>query len=163
MLDAHFEKIADECVLAMLPKEHPANAQARQSEGEAFAHLDIRHLDGETFILPPENQSLRITAKQLFEEAGIRPGRILEIRSSETISGMIEQGMGVSLCREGYINTMNQYKNVRYYRIGDVPFSSELVLWCRNLPAESFPPQCEKRLAEIIIEETRRECTHERL
>ena len=52
---------AKEQVLVALPADHPANAYAYQEDGDDYLHLDMIHLDRETFILP---MMARVCGKQ---------------------------------------------------------------------------------------------------
>lgn len=57
--DAVYQEIAMEQVLVALPDTHPAIQYAYSVEGDRFLHLDMRHLDRETFIVPMQDQSMR--------------------------------------------------------------------------------------------------------
>lgn len=145
--DACYREIAQEQVLLALPKEHPANAYAYDKPGDAYPHMDMKHLDRETFILPSQSQSMRMTANRIFEQAGIRPKHIIEIRHFDVIISMVEQGLGIGFNRRGYIRDMERFKDVRYYLIGPAPFCSKLVLAYRKGHMLS---ECEERLLEIL-------------
>lgn len=147
--DECYEEIAREQALVALPKDHPANRYAYQVEPDAYPHLDMKYLDGETFILPFNNQSMRKTANRIFEQTRTRPGRILETSCFDTIISMVEMGIGIGFNRLGYVKDMERYKDVRYYQIGADSFYSKLVLLYRKGRVFS---DCEKRLMEILTE-----------
>ena len=78
------------CIRDRLPADHPANAYAYQEDGDDYLHLDMIHLDRETFILPTMAQSMRKTAERIFEQNHIRPRRILEVAHFDIIISMVE-------------------------------------------------------------------------
>jgi len=151
--DECHEEIAREQVLVALPEHHPANRYAYQVEQEKYPHLDMKYLDGETFVLPFANQSMRNTANRILEQTRIRPGRILETSCFDTIMNMVELGIGVGFNRLGYVKDMERYQGVRYYQIGADSFYSNLVLLYRKGRIFS---DCEKRLIDILMENIRK-------
>ena len=152
--DADYEEIVKEQVLAALPKEHPANAMAYEVLGDCFLHLDMKHLDRETFILPTPAQSMRATASRIFEQSRIRPGRIIEIAHFDIIMSMVNLGLGIGFNRAGYIRNMERFDNVNYYLIGPEPYCSSLLLATRK--GHVFT-EAETRLKEILIETIQKE------
>ena len=112
-----YQEIAKEPVLLALPDTHPAIQYAYSVEGEAFLHLNLSHLDWETFIVPLPNQSMRRTADRLFRENHIHPKRLIEIAHFDIIMSMVNQGMGVGFNRLGYLPDMQKFEHVRYFLI----------------------------------------------
>lgn len=150
--DAFYQEIARERVLVALPKQHPANAFAYEKPGDAYKHLDMKHLDRETFILPSHAQSMRNTATRIFEQAGIRPKRIIEICHFDIIMSMVEQGLGIGFNRLGYVKDMQRFQNISYYLVGEDSYWSTLVMAYRKGRVLS---DCESRLLEILSETIR--------
>ncbi|MDD3251584.1 MAG: LysR family transcriptional regulator [Lachnospiraceae bacterium] len=150
--DACYEEIAQEQVLVALPEHHPANAFAYEVPGDAYKHIDMIHLDRETFILPSPTQSMRCTANRIFEQAGIRPKQIIELRHFDIIMSMVNQEMGIGFNRLGYVKDMEHLKGVNYYLIGPDPYCSKLVLAYRKGRVIS---ECEACLLQILKEEIR--------
>lgn len=126
--DAEYTPIGEEPVLISLPSSHEANKYAYEVSGDHFKHIDPLHLDGETFILPTKGQSLRTSANEIFNDCGIKPGRIIEIRNFETIMAMVETGAGVAFNRQGYLKSTNRFSQVNHYLVGKNFYSSSLVL-----------------------------------
>lgn len=153
LMDAEYQTIANEQVLVVLPPDHPANAYAYALEKEPgpYLHLDMRYLDHETFILPTKAQSLRISIDRIMEEYQIVPGKVIELTYFETILALIESGIGIGFNREGYVSTMRNTLNVRYYRIGDNAYTSRIVVGWRRRKL----PEYTRRLVEIIVEQTK--------
>ena len=149
LVDAVYEEVAREKVVVALPKNHPANAMAYEVPGDTMKHMDMQHLDGETFVLPTTAQSMRATAARIFEQARIRPGRIIEIAHFDIIMSMVEKKMGVGFNRLGYIRDMERFTGVNYYLVGKDSYSSPLSLVYRKGHVFS---ECEMRLKEILVE-----------
>ena len=150
--DAVCQEIAKEPVLLALPDTHPAVSYAYSVEGDIFPHLDIRHLDRETFIVPMQDQSMRRTANYILERARIRPGRIIEIGHFDVILSMVNQGLGIGFNRLGYISDMQKFEHVRYFLINRESYQSSLVLVYRKGHVIS---ECEKYLLDILVETIR--------
>ena len=147
--DAVYQEIAMEQVLVALPDTHPAIQYAYSVEGDRFLHLDMRHLDRETFIVPMQDQSMRRTANHILEQAHIRPGLIVEIGHFDVIMSMVNQGLGIGFNRLGYIQDMQKFDHVRYFLIDREAYQSSLVLVYRKGHVIS---DCEQYLMDIMID-----------
>lgn len=146
--DAACRVLAEEQVLLVLPKGHPAEMQAFQVPGDDYPHLELSQLDGETFIIPTEGQSMGQTARKIIAASGIRPSRTIEISHFDIILSMIEQEMGVGFNRIGYVREMRaNYPSVSYYHIGKKGWSSRIYLMWRK---GRQPTEAEERLLQII-------------
>lgn len=145
--DAVYKEIAREQVLLALSDTHPAIQYAYAVEGDKFLHLDMQHLNRETFIVPLPDQSMSRTANHIFEEARIRPGRLIEIGHFDIIMSMVNQGLGVGFNRLGYIKDMQKFDHVRYFLIGKEAYESSLVLVYRKGHVIS---ECEQDLMDIL-------------
>lgn len=154
--DTVYHEIVREPVLLALPDTHPAIRHAYPVEGDTFWHLNISHLDWETFIVPLPNQSMRRTADRLFRENHIHPKRLIEIGHFDIIMSMVNQGMGVGFNRLGYLPDMQRFEHVRYFLINQEAETSSFRLAYRKGHTLS---DCERVLIEII-EETVREKMH---
>lgn len=151
--DTVYQEIVKEPVLLALPDTHPAIWYAYPVEGDAFLHLDLSHLDWETFIVPLPNQSMRITADRLFRENHIHPKRLIEIGHFDIIMSMVNQGMGVGFNRLGYLPDMQRFEHVRYFLINQEAETSSFRLAYRKGHTLS---DCERVLIEIIEETVRK-------
>lgn len=151
--DTVYQEIAKEPVLLALPDTHPAIWYAYPVEGDAFLHLDLSHLDWETFIVPLPNQSMRRTADRLFRENHIHPKRLIEIAHFDIIMSMVNQGMGVGFNRLGYLPDMQKFEHVRYFLINQEAETSGFKLAYRKGHTLS---DCERALIEIIEETVRK-------
>ena len=120
--------LQQEPVRAAAPEGHPFEQLARHDPELAYPWIEPALLGGQEMILPPRTQSLRLTIDRLLEEAGLRPARITEIRSFDTIIEMVAEGMGIGFNRLGYIKGMRRQKGVCYYFLGHPPACSPLVL-----------------------------------
>ena len=151
--DTVYHEIAKEPVLLALPDTHPAIQYAYPVEGDAFRHLDLSHLDWETFIVPLPNQSMRRTADRLFRENHIHPKRLIENAHFEIIMAMVNQGMGVGFNRLGYLPDMQKFEHVRYFLINQEAETSGFKLAYRKGHTLS---DSECVLIEIIEETVRK-------
>lgn len=151
--DTVYQEIAKEPVLLALPDTHPANWYAYPVEGDAFLHLNLSHLDWETFIVPLPNQSMRRTADRLFRENHIHTKRLIEIAHFDIIMSMVNQGMGVGFNRLGYLPDMQKFEHVRYFLINQEAETSSFKLAYRKGHVLS---DCERALIEIIEETVRK-------
>ena len=154
--DTVYHEIAKEPVLLALPDTHPAIQYAYSVGGDAFLHLNLSHLDWETFIVPLPDQSMRRTADRLFRENHIHPKRLIEIGHFDIIMSMVNQGMGVGFNRLGYLSDMQRFEHVRYFLINREAETSSFRLAYRKGHVLSA---CERALIEIV-EETVRERMH---
>lgn len=125
---AEYTVLAEEPILVAVPEGHPCCSRAKSSPELAYPYLDISDLDGETMILPPKIQSLRLAVDQIIEEAGLHPPRIIEIKHFLTILEMVSNGLGIGFNRLSYLKDMRLPENVRYYFLGKPPACSKLVL-----------------------------------
>ena len=145
--DTVYHEIAKEPVLLALPDTHPAIQYAYSVEGDAFLHLNLSHLDWETFIVPLPDQSMRRTADRLFRENHIHPKRLIEIGHFDIIMSMVNQGMGVGFKRLGYLSDMQRFEHVRYFLINREAETSSFRLAYRKGHVLSA---CERALIEIV-------------
>ena len=155
--DTVYHEIAKEPVLLALPDTHPAIQYAYSVEGDAFLHLNLSHLDWETFIVPLPDQSMRRTADRLFRENHIHPKRLIEIGHFDIIMSMVNQGMGVGFNRLGYLSDMQRFEHVRYFLINREAETSSFRLAYRKGHVLS---DCEQHLISIIEETICRKLTY---
>ena len=155
--DTVYHEIAKESVLLALPDTHPAIQYAYSVEGDAFLHLNLSHLDWETFIVPLPDQSMRRTADRLFRENHINPKRLIEIGHFDIIMSMVNQGMGVGFNRLGYLSDMQRFEHVRYFLINREAETSSFRLAYRKGHVLS---DCEQHLISIIKETICRKLTY---
>ena len=155
--DTVYHEIAKEPVLLALPDTHPAIQYAYSVEGDAFLHLNLSHLDWETFIVPLPDQSMRRTADRLFRENHIHPKRLIEIGHFDIIMSMVNQGMGVGFNRLAYLSDMQRFEHVRYFLINREAETSSFRLAYRKGHVLS---DCEEHLISIIEETICRKLTY---
>ena len=155
--DTVYHEIAKEPVLLALPDTHPAIQYAYSVEGDGLLHLNLSHLDWETFIVPLPDQSMRRTADRLFRENHIHPKRLIEIGHFDIIMSMVNQGMGVGFNRLGYLSDMQRFEHVRYFLINREAETSSFRLAYRKGHVLS---DCEQHLISIIEETICRKLTY---
>lgn len=125
---AEYVCLKEEPVLAAIPEGHPCCCLARRCPGLEYPCLELADLDGETLILPPKTQSMRLTMDRLLAAAKVRPARIIEFRHFASIIGMVSKGLGIGFNRLEYLKDMHQPENVQYYFLGQPPISTPIVL-----------------------------------
>lgn len=141
--------IYKERLLVALHPEHPANKQATIIQGEAFKNLDLKHLEGEHFILQNKNQSIRKSCEKAMLQAKMKPGSIEEISNMESSTQMVAEGLGIGFNREGYAKYMSYPKPVHYYTFGKEPYTSKFGITYRSdLEIKDYV----RRMMEIIVE-----------
>lgn len=129
--EAQHIPIADEYILLAVPKRHPACRFAYEREGDPYLHIDLKHFNHETFILPQKNQNLRQVADNILETEQIFPDRMFEIRSFEAAMEIVSQGLGIGFNRSGYAAFMKN-PGVAYYLIGERTIGYPLVVSYRK-------------------------------
>lgn len=101
-------------ILLALPPSHPLLAKAEKRAENKYSYLDLRECLREPFILPTKKQSMRRQLETFFEQTGIYPSKILEVRNFETAMQMVAEGMGLAFNREQYASSMFYSKPLVY-------------------------------------------------
>lgn len=140
--------IYSEKILVALHPDHPANAYGKEIEGERYKRLDLKHLDGEHFILQHTYQSIRKTCEKALMSANSKPGSIDYIGNMECCMQMVAEGLGVGFNREYYAKYMNYLKPVNYYTFGDESCCADfMIVYKKELPMTDYV----KVMMDIII------------
>jgi len=86
------ERIADEGFILAMSKDHPL----------ASGRLDIRKLDGESFIALPERESpeARQTLLEACASAGFAPSVRFEASDPTVVLGLVDAGVGLAIVQE---------------------------------------------------------------
>ena len=115
--------IYNDHLVAAIPPEHPACAQARELPGHRYLWLDLKLLAEERFILQAPEQSVRIFTDAAFTYAGIKPRRCFIIENMETAVQMAAEGYGVAFNYESYVRYFDYEKPVRFFLVGFADFT----------------------------------------
>ncbi len=138
-----------ERLLIAVPKDHPINEKAVWEKGEILPSLDLFWLNGEKFILAKQGQSIRRDADRFFNENGVHPGKIREIRSIETAMQMVGEGLGIGFNRESYAMYMKKQENVRYYFMRNIDSTIDFVLaYRKEMPVTAYM----QRMINMLME-----------
>ena len=148
--DLDYQLIYQEQVLLALPGDHPACALAEPAEGSRFKRIPLRLVKDETFILQKQEQSIRKTAERIMQSEQIRPGRVMLISNMEVAMQLVAEGLGVGFNREGYVSGMNYGKPVRYFSVGEKPFTTPFVM---AFPKDTVAPAYVERMKILLKEE----------
>lgn len=125
---AEFVCLKEEPILAAIPKGHPCCHLAKHSPALEYPYLELSNLDGETLILPPKTQSIRLSMDRFLDQAHIHPSHIIEIRHFDVIIKMVSDGQGIGFNRLEYLKDMRQPENVQYYFLDCPPICTSIVL-----------------------------------
>ncbi|HHY71080.1 MAG TPA: LysR family transcriptional regulator substrate-binding protein, partial [Thermoanaerobacterales bacterium] len=126
-----------EPVLLVTPPGHPNISHSQHVTGSKYPWIDLRHFQSEQFILQYEGQSLRASVDQILRDTGIKPTKLLCVRSIGTSLRMTAEGMGISFCNESYTSYFNFNKKPEFFHVGNHIHTTEFVAAYnkgRNLP-----------------------------
>lgn len=126
-----------EPVLLATPPGHPNNSHSQRVTGSKYPWIDLHLFLNEQFILQYEGQSLRSSVDQILQDTGVKPAKLLCVRSIGTSLRMTVEGMGISFCNEGYISYFNLDKKPEFFYVGNHIHTTEFVAAYskgRNLP-----------------------------
>lgn len=154
LANAEYVTLGYDHLLVVLPEGHPAYEKAFRPEGDAspYPYLDIRCLDRETFILPGETQSLRMSIDRIMEEYQIAPGKLIELSYFDTIMALVEKGFGIGFNRESYLDHMTANRKLLYCRIGDSThdYTSRIVIARRKGKLPTYT----RRMIELLVQQS---------
>lgn len=138
-------------VLLALPQGHPLLSKARSVRGSIYPYLDLAECGEETFILPTPNQSLRVQVDRILENAGVSPGKVMELRNIETAMQLVAEGMGIGFNREQYERSMYYHKSPIYCRCSDEAHTDS---WLSvSYPKGKTLTDYEQRIIELFVAE----------
>lgn len=135
--DVEYISLRREPVLLAAPPEHPHISGAQRVTGSKYPWIDLNLFLGEQFILQYEGQSLRSSVDQILQDTGVKPTKILCVRSIGTSLRMTAEGMGVSFCNESYTGYFSFTKVPAFFCVGNHIHTTEFVaahLKGRRLP-----------------------------
>ncbi len=140
-----------EPVLLATPPGHPGAVHSQRVTGSKYPWIDLRHFLNEQFILQHEGQSLRSSVDQILQDTGMKPAKLLCVRSIETSLRMTVEGMGISFCNESYTSYFNFEKKPSFFCVGSHIHTTEFVaayIKGRNLPG--YATHLIKLLSDIL-------------
>lgn len=153
--DMEYHLVYEEQMLIVVPEIHPLNERAEYVPGSKYRTLDLKYLEGESLILQHPNQSIRKDEDQMLSEAGVTPKKTMVIRSLETTSQLVAEGLGIGFTRAGYAAHMRYDKKVNYYTIGEKPHITQYVIGYKK--GMHISPFTEKMM-ELLIEQGQKFC-----
>lgn len=93
-------------IVLVVPQGHPLIQKAAPREGYRYPWIEMKALTKEAFVLLYEQQTTGRVIQKLFEEEGIQPNVWMRTRSSEVAIRMVQQGAGITMAAEGYVEHM---------------------------------------------------------
>mgnify|MGYP002239899808 CR=1 FL=1 len=123
-----YETIYEDCLVAILPKSHPAVSFAESKESCVYPWLDLAHVRKERFILQHSNQSIRQLEEDALFYADVLPELTYKISSIDAGIRLAEQGYGIAFTLNSYLTSMKLSPDSVVLQIGDpdmrIPFSA---------------------------------------
>ncbi len=112
-----YELLSRDPFLIVAPKGHPLKAFAREKEGD-YPELDLKHLNGQPFLMVHKGQRIRQITDSILSKAGIHQPEILfTLKSFETIQQLCAEGMGITLLPRQYSKITFLRQKPDYYSI----------------------------------------------
>jgi len=123
-----YETIYEDCLVAILPKSHPAVSFAESKESCIYPWLDLAHVRKERFILQHSNQSIRQLEEDALFYADVLPELTYKISSIDAGIRLAEQGYGIAFTLNSYLASMKLSPDSVVLQVGDpdlrIPFSA---------------------------------------
>lgn len=140
-----YETIYEDCLVAVLPKSHPAVLRVKMLDTCIYPWLDLSMVSKERFILQHSNQSIRQLEEDALFYADVLPEMTYKISSIDAGIRLAEKGYGIAFTLNSYLSTMKLSSDSVVLQVGDptlrIPFSAafrkgdeqrrELMEWIR--------------------------------
>lgn len=140
-----YETIYEDCLVAVLPKSHPAVLGVKRLDTCIYPWLDLSMVRKERFILQHSNQSIRQLEEDALFYADVLPEMTYKISSIDAGIRLAEKGYGIAFTLNSYLSTMKLSSDSVVLQVGDpafkIPFSAafrkgdeqrrELMEWIR--------------------------------
>ena len=140
-----YETIYEDCLVAVLPKSHPAVLSVKMLDTCIYPWLDLSMVSKERFILQHSNQSIRQLEEDALFYADVLPEMTYKISSIDAGIRLAEKGYGIAFTLNSYLSTMKLSSDSVVLQVGDptlrIPFSAafrkgdeqrmELMEWIR--------------------------------
>lgn len=127
-----YELLGKEEVLLMLPPGNVHMQDGKYENGHKYPWIDLKLLGEESFILNFPDQTTGRLALQLFEENGIKPDILFHTRNSQAGALLCQQGLGVCLIPENYVNILKSDHPKACFSIGEKGVFTTLVIAYRK-------------------------------
>ena len=123
-----YETIYEDCLVAILPKSHPAVLNAKRLEMCIYPWLDLSYVSKERFILQHSNQSIRQLEEDALLYADVLPELTYKISSIDAGVRLAEKGYGIAFTLNSYLSTIELSPDSVVLQVGDptlrIPFSA---------------------------------------
>ncbi len=123
-----YETIYEDCLVAILPKSHPAVLNAKRLERCIYPWLDLSYVSKERFILQHSNQSIRQLEEDALLYADVLPELTYKISSIDAGVRLAEKGYGIAFTLNSYLSTIELSPDSVVLQVGDptlrIPFSA---------------------------------------
>ena len=123
-----YETIYEDCLVAILPKSHPAVLNAKRLEMCIYPWLDLSYVSKERFILQHSNQSIRQLEEDALLYADVLPELTYKISSIDAGVRLAEKGYGIAFTLNSYLSTVELSPDSVVLQVGDptlrIPFSA---------------------------------------
>jgi len=169
-----YETIYEDCLVAILPKSHPAVSFAESKESCIYPWLDLAHVRKERFILQHSNQSIRQLEEDALFYADVLPELTYKISSIDAGIRLAEQGFGLRTrshqTRESTaaVNAVNTEtiaaqcvlhnangRVIQLLRLHFVQFTCHRIHFAETVtPADNLPAQHTTIIEHIVVQVT---------
>ncbi len=136
-------------IVVCLPEGHPAETLSIPIEGHKYPWLDLKHLEGERFILQKPSQSLRSYTDMALTYCKVSPTRTFIIENLETAAQMAAEGYGISFNYQSYICHFQYEKPISCFETG---YSDLYIPIYAAVRKDSFMPTYTHDMIRLLTE-----------
>lgn len=140
-----YEKLYDEEIVLAVPASYP-ELEAEESVGRSYPAIDIKKIDGQSFVFITETQYMQRILDGLCKKYGISLHTSVSVKSLEAQIEMVKAGLGMALVSSGMRGFCRE-DEVRFYSFKQKLPKREVVAVWRS---DSQPTQLERELVDVI-------------
>ncbi len=123
-----YEKVAEEELILAVPASY-RTFHSEQLENRKYPAIDIRLLDGQSFVMVTEAQVMQRQLNNLCEEYNIRLKRAATVKSLDAQIAMVRAGVGMALLPTGIERFCSKDEVCFYSFKQNLPHREVAVIW----------------------------------
>ncbi|MBQ9422834.1 MAG: LysR family transcriptional regulator [Pyramidobacter sp.] len=127
---AYHHICAEEVVLAMSP-DNPHAGEGQERKGLRRPWIDLKRLNDQPFLLPPEIWRVSRVGSRLLYENGMNP-EIVHMGSVEAAVAVVSRGLGVCFCSSMMEQCFEGERKPIYFSVGEPVAEVEFVVAARK-------------------------------
>lgn len=120
---------------------------ATRVDGRKYPAIDFGVLDGESFVMLSDNQTMQSHLVKICNEANISLHKAMECRTIETQFAMVQAGIGAALVPSGISEFSNADKVAFFSFVQPIPYRDMAVIYRKD----QYLSQAVKDLVDIMI------------